>query len=103
MELLAFAPDGGYYIMWEDGTSEWLGLPRGLHNQLVGRNKSLPGVEFLSIGPNDEWFVRYLNGSWRGNGWPVSCEEAVDDIRAGGSSVLKILFGEEFSCSIVYE
>ena len=44
VELLAFVPGGGHYVEWDDGSSEWLGLPQGLHNQLTGRQKSLPGV-----------------------------------------------------------
>jgi hypothetical protein len=102
VELLAFAPGGGYYIMWEDGESCWLGLPRGLHNQLIGRQKSRAGVEFLAVGPEGEWFVRFLDGDWRACNLPTRCSDVLDELGEEGRSILKVLFGHDGSWAIVY-
>lgn len=102
MELLAFAPDGGYYVLWEDCTSQWMGLPTGLDNQLKGRGWRRPGVEFLSVGPEGEWFVRYQDGSWRANNLSTSCSEALDETQEQGCKVLQVLFGEDWTWAIRY-
>ena len=94
IELMAFAEDDGWYVMWEDGVSEWVGLPTGLHNQLRSRAGSLPGVEFLSCGPEGEWFVRYANGSWKANGLQGYCSPRLHNLQSQQRDVLKVLFGE---------
>jgi hypothetical protein len=101
VELLAFAPGGGYYVLWEDGAQTWRGIPTSLHNRLNGRQKSLPGVEFLSIGPSGEWFVRFLDGSWRTRDVEPECREAVQELKDGGREVLKVLFGHDGSWMIL--
>lgn len=102
VELLAFAPGGGYYILWEDGCDEWNGVPVDLHNQLNGRQKSLPGVEFLAIGPEGEWFVRFLDGSWKVRLVTDGCTNAIEELQAQGCDVLKVVFGGDSSWAIVY-
>jgi hypothetical protein len=102
VELLAFAPGGGYYIMWEDGESCWLGLPRGLHNKLIGRQKSRAGVEFLAVGPEGEWFVRFLDGGWRADDITDGCSETLHELDKQGWSILKVLFGHNGSWAIIY-
>lgn len=94
VELLSFAPCGGWYIMWEDGSYAWDNLPLGLHNQLNGRKKSLPPVEYLAIGPNGEWFVRYLCGSWRTGGLPDEIDEAVESCKRVGD-IMSVQFGQD--------
>jgi len=102
VELLAFAPDDGWYVLFDDGSSTWEGLPRDLHNQLNSRNPKLPGVEALAVGPAGEWFVRYLNGSWRAGGLEAQCSETLDDVKREGHDVTHILFGEQDSWALLY-
>lgn len=90
------------YVLWDDGSTAWEGLPWGLHNQLNGRQKSLPGVEDLGIGPNGEWWVRFLNGSWRANGLSDSCSDAIDELQADGHEIGSIAFGHDWSWAIRY-
>ncbi|GBF97188.1 hypothetical protein Rsub_10049 [Raphidocelis subcapitata] len=101
VKLLAFAHGGGYYILWEDGHSQWYRLPQGLYNQLNGRKH--PCVEFLSLGPNDEWFVRFLNGKGYVAGHSELCQETMAKLKAKGRSVLKIMYGEGGTWAIVHE
>ncbi|GAB4822344.1 hypothetical protein N2152v2_009390 [Parachlorella kessleri] len=102
VQLLAFAPDDGWYVLWEDGASSWEGLPRQLHNKLNGRQKSLPGVEQLAIGPSGEWFVRFLNGDWRMDGHSDECASAADELQADGYAILSVMFGDDWSWCIQY-
>jgi hypothetical protein len=102
VELLAFAPDNGY-MLWDDGMAQWLGLPQALHNQLRGRKRSLPGVEFLACGPGGEWFVRYLDGSWRSGGLQGHCPGTLEELKAEGRDVLKCLFGTDGTWAVICE
>ena len=102
VQLLAFAPDGGWYVLWEDGTQAWEGLPMRFHNILNGRQKSLPGVEQLAVGPNGEWFVRFLNGSVRMAVQTTSCAATIEELQQAGHSILSVLFGEDWSWCVQY-
>ena len=94
VELLAFASDEGWYVLWEDGCSEWYNLPRGLHNVLNGRQKSLPPVEELSIGPNDEWFVRFLDGKWKTGNLSEEVSVTLETCRRRWD-IMSISFGQD--------
>ena len=63
------------YVLWEDGSSVWVNLPKKLHDKLIGRQKSLAGVQAMSIGDNGDWFVRFHNGSWESRGPANLCCE----------------------------
>ena len=107
VQLLAFAPDGGWYVLWEDGTSSWEGLPWRLQDKLSGRqyqgiSYSLPGVEQLAIGPHGEWFVRFLDGNWEIDDHSDECASAVGELQANGFSILGVMFGEDWSWCIQY-
>lgn len=43
----------------------WNGISVNLHNLLNGRQRSLPWVQDLQLGPNDTYFVKFQNGDWR--------------------------------------
>lgn len=62
-----------YFILFEDGRMSYADLPRSLHNKLHSRNPRLPGVEFLSLGPDGEWFVLWKTGKMEWGG-PVDAE-----------------------------
>lgn len=90
------------YVLWEDGRAAWDGLPSRLHNQLNGRQKSLPGVETLSIGPHGEWFVRFLDGSWRSNGMAAGCSLKIAKLQQQGHDIASVVFGEDWTWAILY-
>ena len=102
VKTLAFAPDGGYYILFKDGDWEFFNLPLKLYHQLNGRQKSLPGVEHLTIGPNGEWFVRFEDGSWRCHGQSESCGKTIDELHAEGENIEHIAFGHDSTWLITY-
>eukprot|EP00955_Chlamydomonas_euryale_P110226 365987-Chlamydomonas_euryale.AAC.19 len=77
---LSFGPNDLFYCLEEeflnpDRRGFWpVGFPsRSLHNKLIGRQKSLPGVAYLSMGWETEdewgnqqdadWFIRFVDGS----------------------------------------
>ena len=103
VELMAFAEGDGWYVIWEDGASSWWGLPRGLENQLRGRARSLPGVEFMVCGPQGEWFVLYADGSWKAKGLQGYCSHILAALRSQQRDVHKVLFGEEGAWAILYD
>ena len=89
-------------MLWEDGSSAWEGLPTRLHNKLNGRQRSLPGVESLSVGPNAEWFVRFADGSWRANGLPDDCSDTVADLQRQGRDIARIVFGDDDAWAVLF-
>merc|ERR1712216_1010512 len=103
VSVLAFAPGDGWFVQWEDGSSEWENLPKDLHNLLNGRQKSLPRVDALTIGPRGEWFVRFRDGAWRCANQSDDCDEAIDQIHQEGAEVVHIAFGHDDAWLITYE
>ena len=65
VKILQFTSNGGWYVQWDDGFAAWEDVPTGLHHQMYSRRRDLPGVENVAMGPNNEWFVRFYDGSWR--------------------------------------
>ncbi|KAG5189295.1 hypothetical protein JKP88DRAFT_136066, partial [Tribonema minus] len=63
VQSLAFAPGGGYFVLYSDGTYAAQGLPPGLQAELW--SQSAARVEHINIGAHGEWFVRYADGRWR--------------------------------------
>ena len=91
-------------MLWDDGDSAWQRLPQTLHNKLNGRQKRLPGVEALFIGPRGEWFVRFLDGSWRTDYDTLadSCWAKLCELQGDSHEVTSILFGVRRSWAILY-
>jgi hypothetical protein len=74
VEIVAFAPDDGYFAKFKDGSHCWNNIPISLHNKINGRQKQLPAVKSICIG-EDAWFVQFEDDSWSWNGrWPVASE-----------------------------
>ena len=102
VHTLAFAPDGGYFILYEDGSFAWYNLPETLHNKLNGRQKSLPGVDQLTIGPKGEWFVRFENGDWACNGHTDGCDNKINQLHREHCDIQHIAFGHRSTWLITY-
>lgn len=86
------------YVLWEDGHYDWQGLPRKLHDQLNGRQRSLPGVERLAIGPGGGYWARFLDGSTRWHGLPHQCSAAIARRMDEGWTVEQVALGGSVDC-----
>ena len=97
VELLAFAPDDGWYVMFQDGLSDWSDLPVGLHNLLKGRSGQmwLPEVDELSCGPCGEWFVRFMDGRIKVGGLESEVRAAMNLCRRQGRRIMGMQFGQD--------
>jgi hypothetical protein len=51
-----------YFIMWKDGRTASNNLPTKLNNKIKSRNPKLPPLHYVSLGPNNQWFVQWENG-----------------------------------------
>ncbi|GBG68823.1 hypothetical protein CBR_g3517 [Chara braunii] len=74
---VVFGPGDGYFVIFEDGSTAWDGLPRSLHNKLIGRQKSLPAVKSLAISSSGGWFVIFEDGQFSWMGLPKYLNDAL--------------------------
>lgn len=68
----------------------------------IGRQKSLPCVDHVSIGLDGEWFVRLEEGDWRCNGQSSSCDDTINKIHEQGDNIERIVFGHASTWLISY-
>lgn len=71
-KIVCFGEDeDSYFILMKDGRKFWNNIPVTVHNKINSRNPRLPGLEFISLGPDGEWFLRWANGviEWNGVDW----------------------------------
>ena len=54
-----------YCIIFADGTYSWKGMPTKVSNILLSRDRRLPRVKSVSVGPAGYWFILYEDGDWR--------------------------------------
>mmetsp|Transcript_36919 Transcript_36919/g.110599 ORF Transcript_36919/g.110599 Transcript_36919/m.110599 type:complete len:468 (-) Transcript_36919:97-1500(-) len=81
-------------MLFEGGGSSWTeGLTTPLYNKLNGRQKLLPGPEYVAIGSRGRYYVRFKGGSsqWYG------CEEMCKTLRTDNREVKTIAFGEDWN------
>ena len=68
MDVVAIGDDDHYYVKFQDGSEHW-NLPIRLSNLLNGRNGTRRGkpdlaeVARVSLGGNDDYAVKFTNGS----------------------------------------
>jgi hypothetical protein len=70
-DVSCVAMSGSYVLMlYDSGGFSYNDAPTQLRNKLVGRQKSSPKPEYVALGPNDTYYVRFGDGSqqWRGIG-----------------------------------
>lgn len=104
---VAFAPHNGWYILFEDGSSLWNGLPKDLHlmlkRQLLKQQKSSLKVKGLSISPEGHWFVSFSDSSWYVK-LPPGCRRTVDSLlHECAPRIDHIYLGKEGAFCICYE
>jgi hypothetical protein len=58
----------GFFAVEAGGSAWWRCIPWELHNKCNGRQKSLPPVDYVALGPNDSYFVQ-VSCSGLGLGW----------------------------------
>jgi hypothetical protein len=81
-DFVAFAPDDGYFVKFEDGSNCWENIPTSLHNKINGRQKRLPEVKSLCIGEDDAWIVQFEDGSWAWNELSSNLDEVMEEINS---------------------
>merc|ERR1712061_527716 len=98
VSCVAFAPDGGWWLAWADGSVQWEGLPTSLHDKLLTwksdkkfQHNWVP--EFVSISPSGGWFVRWDDGSWEFDGVPDDCAEKVNWLQEKNHAVGRVHLG----------
>ncbi|OEU08747.1 hypothetical protein FRACYDRAFT_249651 [Fragilariopsis cylindrus CCMP1102] len=88
VHFVAFAPDGGYYILFEDRSSEYFNVPQALYCKHNGWQKSLPCVDHVR--------------DWRCNGQSSSYDDTINKIHEQGDNIECIVFGHDSTWLISY-
>lgn len=52
----------GYIIIYEDGGVAWWDCPIGLDQKLRDEETRLPPIKFCALGPEDHYFIKFVNG-----------------------------------------
>jgi len=87
-------------MIFEGGGLMWTrGLNKKLYNKLNGRQKSLPCAEYVSIGSQGRYYVRFKDGT---SEW-IGCDGMSRVLKESNHKVKSIAFGEHWdSYFIVY-
>lgn len=81
--------------LYEDGSWAWTsGLPKLLHNKLNGRARSLPRPEYVALGPNGYYYIRFADGKseWVG---PDALDEYLHGEAEQKGGVATLAFGAD--------
>lgn len=92
---VVFGSDPYSYFVFggdDDGTTGdgrrkcfWKGIPVRLHNLLNGRQRSLPWIKDLALGPDDTYFVSFQSGGgWKASVFPELMETTNEAEEEGG-------------------
>lgn len=68
-KIVAFGEDiESYFVLYDDGTYDYYGIPTVVHNKLRSRNPRLPKLNYIALGPENQWFLRWEDGKreWGG-------------------------------------
>ena len=88
LSFCAFGEDDSYYMQFADGSAEW----RGLSDRHDTKIRS-GGVSFLSLGPQNQMFIRFSSGKV---GWvdgPKETMDKVSSLLSKGYDVRQVVFG----------
>jgi hypothetical protein len=91
-----------FYAKNANGRCIYQGLPKGLTDALIGRKKSLPKVSNVNMGPNEEWFERFNDGSSTCGGTTRRVGKAINEIKQRGGKIHEVQFGLQHSCIVRY-
>lgn len=71
-EIVCFGEyEDSYLIKTKDHRFYWRNIPRAVEDILDSRNSKLSNLQFISLGPEGEWFIRWASGyvEWDGPRW----------------------------------
>lgn len=69
VKMIAFGKHwDSYFVLYDNGECAWFSAPQELDNFMKSRRRELPKVDFVSLGPKDQYFLRFADGSWRAKG-----------------------------------
>lgn len=98
---VAFAPRGGWYILFQDGSSLWNSLPQSLHKML--KRHLSKRIKEISISPDGRWFVSFCNDTWKAD-LSAPCRRAIDTLlRECSPKIDHIWLGKKDAFCIRYE
>ena len=103
INTIALGQPGSFYSKNESGYNTSENLPKGLDNAITGRKKSLRCVHNVNLGPNGEWFIGFMDGSWSLNGHSERCHEVVNNLKGSGRKIKEILLGADGMWMIRYD
>eukprot|EP01054_Gregarina_sp_Poly1_P005369 Gregarina_sp_Poly_1__5368@NODE_2834_length_1651_cov_333_747475_g1787_i0_p1_GENE_NODE_2834_length_1651_cov_333_747475_g1787_i0NODE_2834_length_1651_cov_333_747475_g1787_i0_p1_ORF_typecomplete_len273_score31_59TUDOR_5/PF18359_1/10TUDOR_5/PF18359_1/47_NODE_2834_length_1651_cov_333_747475_g1787_i06651483 len=116
VERVAFGQNGGWIVLWSDGTYDCEGLPQTL-NERLRRSRSgvllspsndsrcsgvATGIKDITVGPTGEWFIIYKDHSVQADNLPDALYKSLSQIRERSGRVRSIVFGENRSWFVRY-
>jgi hypothetical protein len=101
-ETTTLALGEGYFGVQQDGTCWWSDIPKTLYNKVDGRIRGQPekaGVDYVALGPDDNYFVQFEDGGqwWVG---PPSLTEALNE---GCGAVEVLAFAPDNGWYVMWE
>jgi hypothetical protein len=88
---VALGVNDSFFIIHDDGDNSWSGIPTELRNKVIGRQKSLPPVSIVALGPEDyQYFVQFEDGQCQWNGASAKFDRLIQTHR---SRVTYVSFG----------
>mmetsp|Transcript_155107 Transcript_155107/g.297638 ORF Transcript_155107/g.297638 Transcript_155107/m.297638 type:complete len:338 (-) Transcript_155107:255-1268(-) len=89
VNLVAFAPDGGYFVKFNDGWWQFQNLPTKLHNFLKSNRPRIRSIGAMSISEDGTgWFVSFLDGKrpqFKANGLPCRVMQFIGGKKNSGT------------------
>ena len=85
-----FGENGSWLVLFRGGGSSWsAGLPTKLYNKLKSRNPRLPPASEVTLGPNETWFVRWVDAKTE---WslPSHISQMCNNVLADGGEVTRV-------------
>ena len=95
--------DDSWAVLHDGGTSWGYEIPSDLEDELRRRNPD--NIEVLTMGPDDQWFIRSKNGAWQIDYGSMSSEtlrKTINKVRNKGLGVREVLFGSNNTWVIRY-
>lgn len=96
VKMIAFGSSNEtFVVLYEDGDTAWSAIPKCLSRVLSCNIKP----EIINMGPRNEFFVRFSNGSVAIGNLEASVKHAIDTIRG---SIDEVIFGYNDSVIVRY-
>ncbi len=85
-------------LFYEGGGWAWTsGLPKQLHNKLNGRQRTLPSPNYVAMGSQDRYYVKFEDGK---SEW-VGCDNMTNLLQGTNRTVKTVAFGEDWDTYFV--